>query len=49
MEIDKNGKVITSDIQKSVIKVTERMSYTDVYNIIQQANNEEISEENSKK
>jgi len=34
MEIDKNGVVISSDVCKSVIKVTERMSYTDVYKII---------------
>ena len=34
MEIDKNGKVIDSDIYKAIIKVTERMSYTDVYKII---------------
>ena len=34
MEINKNGKVISSDIYKSVIKVTERMSYTDVQKIL---------------
>ena len=34
MEIDKNGNVISSDICKSVIKVTERMNYHDVYKII---------------
>ena len=34
MEIDKKGKVISSDVYKAVIKVTERMSYTDVYKII---------------
>lgn len=34
MEIDKNGKVVASDVHKSVIRVTERMSYTDVNKII---------------
>ncbi len=34
MEIDKTGKVITSDVYRSVIKVTERMSYTDVNKIL---------------
>lgn len=33
MEIDKSGKVVDSRVYKSVIKVTKRMSYTDV-NII---------------
>jgi ribonuclease R len=34
MEIDKKGHVKSADICKSVIKVTERMSYNDVYKII---------------
>ncbi len=34
MEIDKNGIVVSSDVCKSIIKVTERMSYTNVYKII---------------
>ena len=34
MEIDKNGRVISSNVYKAIIKVTERMSYTDVYKII---------------
>ena len=34
MEIDKDGKAITSDIYKSVINVCERMSYSDVQKII---------------
>ena len=34
MEIDKNGNVISSDVYKSVIRVTRRMSYTNVYKII---------------
>ena len=34
MEIDRNGNVISSDVCKSVINVTERMNYHDVYKII---------------
>lgn len=34
MEIDCDGKVIDSDVYKSVVNVTERMSYTDVQKII---------------
>lgn len=34
MEIDANGKVVASDVYKSVIRVTERMSYTDVNKIL---------------
>lgn len=34
IEIDKNGRVVSSDVYKAIIKVTERMSYTDVYKII---------------
>ena len=34
MEIDKEGKVISSDIKKSVIHVTERMSYKGVQKIL---------------
>ena len=34
MKIDKNGQVIDSKIYKAVIKVTERMSYTDVQKIL---------------
>ena len=34
MEIDKDGKVISSDIRKSVIHVTERMSYKGVQKIL---------------
>jgi len=34
MEIDKSGKVISSEVYKAIIKVTERMNYTDVYKII---------------
>ena len=34
MEIDNTGKVIDSDVYKSIINVTERMNYTDVQAII---------------
>ena len=40
MEIDKQGKVISSEIYKAVIKVTERMNYTDVQKIIEASDNE---------
>ena len=36
MEIDKNGKVVSSDIQKSIINVTRRMSYKEVQAILNQ-------------
>lgn len=38
IEIDGKGRVVSSDVCKSVIKVTERMTYTDVNKII---NNED--------
>ena len=38
MEIDKQGKVVSSSVYKSVIKVTKRMSYTDVQAIIDNSN-----------
>ena len=34
MEIDENGKVISEDVKKSIIRVTERMNYSDVTKII---------------
>ena len=34
MEINEKGQVVSSDIFKSVIRVTERMSYTDVQKIL---------------
>lgn len=34
MEINSEGKVVNSDVCKSVIRVTERMSYTDVNKIL---------------
>ncbi len=40
MEIDSKGKVVASDVYKSVIRVTQRMSYTDVNKII--TNSDEV-------
>ncbi|MCL2341642.1 MAG: ribonuclease R [Firmicutes bacterium] len=40
MEIDQKGKVISSNIHKSIIKVTERMNYTDVTDILNNAGQE---------
>ncbi len=40
MEIDSSGNVISSDVCKSVIRVTERMSYTNVYKIITNSDEE---------
>ena len=40
MEINKNGDVINSEVCKSVIKVTERMTYTNVYKIITDSDEE---------
>ena len=34
MEIDNTGKVISSNVYKAIIKVTERMTYTDVQKIL---------------
>ena len=34
MEIDKDGNVVASDIYKGIIRVTERMTYTDVQKIL---------------
>ena len=35
MEINNKGQVVSSDIRKSIIKVTRRMSYTNVFKILQ--------------
>ena len=43
MEIDKQGKVISSEIYKAIIRVTERMNYTDVQKIIE-ASDEDVLE-----
>ena len=47
MEIDKNGQVISSDIKKSVIRVTQRMSYKSVQEVLDNADKktEEITDE----
>ena len=42
MEIDKNGKVIDSKVYKSVIKVTRRMSYTDVQKILDKSDKDVV-------
>ncbi len=41
MEINSKGEVVSSDIQKSIIKVTRRMSYKEVQTILNVINNEE--------
>ena len=47
MEIDNKGNVISGDVYKSVIRVTERMSYTDVNKILNNLD-EEVTEKYSK-
>ena len=37
MEIDKNGRVISSEVYKAIINVTERMNYKDVQKILDKA------------
>ena len=44
MEIDKEGEVISSNVQKSVINVTKRMNYSDVATILKYTN-KDIKEE----
>ena len=44
MEIDKQGKVIDSEIYKAVIRVTKRMSYHDVQTILDYSNKEKKKE-----
>lgn len=50
MEIDKEGKVISSDIKKSVIHVTQRMSYKGVQKILDNYDKktEEIEDEETR-
>ena len=43
MKIDLKGKVIDNDIFKSIIKVTKRMSYNDVYKIIERSDEKVLS------
>lgn len=45
MEIDKNGKVVSSDIQKSIINVTRRMSYKEVQSILNELEKENLKEQ----
>lgn len=40
MEIDNKGKVISAEVYKGIINVTERMSYTDVQKIIDESDEE---------
>lgn len=40
MEIDNKGKVISANVYKGIIRVTERMSYTDVQKIIDESDEE---------
>ncbi|MBR3613703.1 MAG: ribonuclease R [Clostridia bacterium] len=47
MEIDNKGNVISGDVYKSIIKVTERMSYTDVNKILNNLD-EEVTKKYSK-
>ena len=52
MEINKKGEVVSSDIQKSVIKVTRRMSYKEVQTILDEvegAEDKEIFNQKDKK
>ena len=53
MEIDKSGRVVSSDIQKSIIHVTRRMSYKEVQAILddfhQKLETAQIDEEETKK
>ena len=44
MEIDKKGRVVSSEVKKSIINVTKRMSYNEVYAILE--NDEKSVEEN---
>lgn len=50
MEIDKNGQVVSSDVQKSVICVTERMSYKGVQRVLDNYDKkiDEIEDEETK-
>ena len=43
MGIDKNGQVVSSDIFKSVINVTERMSYSNVQKILDNSDKEVVA------
>lgn len=45
MEITPDGQVVSSDIIKSIIRVTERMSYNDVFKILKYINKEKCNDE----
>lgn len=45
MEIDKNGKVVSHNVYKAIIKVTKRMSYNEVYKILKNED-EKVLDEN---
>lgn len=44
MEIDRQGKVTSHRISKSVLNINKRMSYTDVFLILEEKNEEKIAE-----
>lgn len=44
MEINKEGQVVSSEIKKSVIKVTRRMSYNEIATILKYVNNDKKEE-----
>ena len=48
MEINNKGQVVSSDIQKTIINVTKRMSYTGVYAILKYLNSNKLFNENDK-
>ena len=48
MEIDKQGKVVSSDIQKAIICVTKRMSYHEVSILLDSIEGKEITKEQEK-
>ena len=47
MEINKNGEVVSSDVQKSIINVTRRMSYKEVQAILNEVNKKKVKIETS--
>ena len=46
MEINSKGQVVSSDIYKSVINVTERMNYNDVQKILDNSDKEVVKKYN---
>ena len=49
MVIDQKGNVISSDVKKSIIKVTRRMNYNDVSSILRYVDCQKVGEEATKK